>query len=190
MGISTPVMTSTFGHFNGGRNIHVPSSDYGNGTPGGGESFLEGDVSFWWGGGPRDRGASLVEFALIAPFLILLLLGVIEFGYLLGEFNDVRHGAREAARLAAVNAGDNTYLHTQACDAMDLTSNVSITFTDGATGSIGDTGTVAVTSNPGSLSGLGLIEIFLPDELDSTVEFRLEQASTDWSTDGSAFACP
>jgi Flp pilus assembly protein TadG len=138
----------------------------------------------------RQRGASLVEFALIAPFLLLLLLGVIEFGYLFGEFNDVRHGAREAARLAAVNAGDNTFLHTQTCDSMDLTSNVSVSFTDGPGGAIGDTAAVTVTSNPGSLSGLGLIEIFLPDELDSTVEFRLEQPSTDWSTDGSAVACP
>jgi Flp pilus assembly protein TadG len=126
---------------------------------------------------------------MVMPFLILLILGVIEFGYLLGEFNDVRHGAREAARAAAVNAGDNTALDNETCDSMDLTSNVTVQFTDGSTGSIGDTATVTVSATPGSLSGLGLIEIFLPNTIQSTVEFRLEQPSADWSTHGPT-ACP
>ncbi len=140
-------------------------------------------------GSKSESGASLVEFALITPFLILLLLGIIEFGYLFGEFNDVRHGAREGARLAAVNAGDNTFLHNETCGKMDLTTNVDIKFTDGAAGNIGDVGTVEVQANPGSLSGLGLIEIFLPSNISSKVEFRLEQPSALWSTDGSTFSC-
>lgn len=137
----------------------------------------------------NDPGASLVEFALLAPFLILLLLGIIEFGYFLGEFNDVRHGAREAARAAAVNSGDNTFLHDLTCDSMDLTSNVTVRLTDGPSGGIGDTATVQVTASPDSLSGLGLIEVFLPNTLQSTVEFRLEQSSTDWSTDAAPASC-
>jgi Flp pilus assembly protein TadG len=138
---------------------------------------------------PREGGAALVEFAVVMPFLILMILGIIEFGYFLGEFNDVRHGAREGARAAAVNAGDNASLDNETCDSMDLTSNVTVEFTDGATGSIGDTGIVTVSANPGSLSGLGLIEIFLPNTIESTVEFRLEQPSDAWSTHGPT-ACP
>lgn len=137
----------------------------------------------------HERGASLVEFALLAPFLILLLLGIIEFGYLLGEFNDVRHGAREAARAAAVNIGDNAAIHDLACDAMDLTTNVSVQLTDSPSGSFGETASVLVTASPGSLSGLGLIEIFLPDDLESSVEFRLEQDSDSWSSDGAPVSC-
>ncbi|MGC2239523.1 MAG: TadE family protein [Acidimicrobiia bacterium] len=153
-------------------------------------------MSKWWGlRRPRDggvsgeRGAALVEFAVVMPFLILMILGIIEFGYFLGEFNDVRHGAREGARIAAVNAGNNAFIDTETCDSMDLTSNVSVEFTDGATGAIGDTGIVKVSANPGSLSGLGLIEIFLPNTIESTVEFRLEQPSDAWSTHGPT-ACP
>lgn len=137
----------------------------------------------------RERGASLVEFAFIAPFLILLLLGIIEFGYFLAEFNDVRHGAREGARVAAVNAGDNAFLRTETCNAMDLTTNITVKFTDGASGAIGDIGTVVVEASPSSLSGLGLIEIFLPNDLTSTVEFRLEQPSADWGTDATGVSC-
>lgn len=140
--------------------------------------------------GNRDDGASMVEFALLMPFLIILLLGIIEFGWLMAQNNDVRHGAREGARQAAVNAGDNTELHTTTCDSMDTTSETSVQFTRPASGAIGDTGSVSVIASPDALSGLGLIEIFLPDSLTTTVEFRLEQPADDWASDGSAFTCP
>ena len=50
-----------------------------------------------------ERGASLVEFALIMPLLLILVLGIVEFGYLFAQFNEVRHAAREGARYAAVS---------------------------------------------------------------------------------------
>lgn len=136
----------------------------------------------------KDRGANLVEFALLAPLLILLLLGIIEFGWLFSQNNDVKHGAREGARAAAVNLGDNGALHSHTCDSMDLASDVTVEFTDSANGEIGETASVAVIATPSSLSGLGLIEVFLPSTLTSTIEFRLEQAS-DWSSDGGPVSC-
>ena len=50
-----------------------------------------------------DRGAALVETAVVAPILLLLIFGIVEFGLLFGVKLDVSQGAREAARLAAVN---------------------------------------------------------------------------------------
>lgn len=147
-------------------------------------------MTLWGNRGNGDDGASLVEFALLMPFLIILLLGIIEFGWLMAQNNDVRHGAREGARLAAVNAGTNVELHTSTCDSMDTTSATSVQFQDSAIGHIGDTGAVTVIATPDALSGLGLIEAFLPDSLTTTVEFRLEQPSGDWSTDATAFTCP
>jgi Flp pilus assembly protein TadG len=123
--------------------------------------------------GHRDRGASLVEFALVAPMLILLLLGIIEFGFFLGEWNELKHGAHEGARLAAV---DDSSLLTNTCDTINLNDNSSVAVTFTRTGdAIGDTGTVVVTANVSSLSGLGLIEIFLPASIDTDAEFRIEQ---------------
>jgi hypothetical protein len=49
-----------------------------------------------------DDGASLVEFALIAPVLSLLLFGVIEFGLVLNDYQSLRQSAREGARQAVV----------------------------------------------------------------------------------------
>jgi TadE-like protein len=50
-----------------------------------------------------ERGTALVEFALIAPFLFLLLFGIIDFGRALNYYNQVTQLAGQGARAAAVN---------------------------------------------------------------------------------------
>jgi Flp pilus assembly protein TadG len=57
-------------------------------------------------GGAKDGGASLVEFALVAPLLLLLLFGVIEFARVAHGFTTVWTAAREGARYATT-VGDS-----------------------------------------------------------------------------------
>jgi Flp pilus assembly protein TadG len=53
---------------------------------------------------PADqRGVALVEFALVLPLILLLLLGMIDVGKALNYWNDETHLANEAARYAVVN---------------------------------------------------------------------------------------
>ncbi len=54
----------------------------------------------------RQRGAALVEFALVSSLLFLLLFGIIEMGLLFGDQAQVSQAARAASRSAA--AGDLT----------------------------------------------------------------------------------
>ncbi len=54
----------------------------------------------------NEIGQSFVEFALIFPLLLLLVLGVIEFGRLLFIYSAVASASREAARYGSA-AGDN-----------------------------------------------------------------------------------
>ena len=54
----------------------------------------------------KDKGASLVEFALVAPLLFLLLFGVIEFARVAHGFTTVWTAAREGARYATT-VGDS-----------------------------------------------------------------------------------
>lgn len=49
-----------------------------------------------------ENGSSSVEFALILPVLILLLFGIIQFGFVFNNYLAITHAAREGARLAAV----------------------------------------------------------------------------------------
>jgi Flp pilus assembly protein TadG len=51
-----------------------------------------------------DRGAAAVEFALILPLLVMLIVGMIQFGFVFNAYITVTHAAREGARMAAVNA--------------------------------------------------------------------------------------
>ena len=47
-----------------------------------------------------ESGAELIEVALTLPLLLLVLLGIIEFGFLFQEYEVVTNAAREGARQA------------------------------------------------------------------------------------------
>jgi Flp pilus assembly protein TadG len=50
-----------------------------------------------------DEGASALEFAIVVPVLMMLIFGMLEFGFMFQAQLAVTHAAREGARLAAVN---------------------------------------------------------------------------------------
>jgi len=49
-----------------------------------------------------QRGQSLVEFAMVFPIFIILVMGIIDFGMALKTWIDITNSAREAARWGAV----------------------------------------------------------------------------------------
>jgi len=51
--------------------------------------------------GRKPLGQSLVEFAVLLPILLMMLSGLIEFGFLLNYYLDLVDAAREASRFAA-----------------------------------------------------------------------------------------
>lgn len=53
-----------------------------------------------------ERGATLVEFALIVPLLLLLVFGIIEFGLLFNADSNVNQAARAGGRTAAILSTD------------------------------------------------------------------------------------
>lgn len=52
--------------------------------------------------GKDERGQALVEFALILPFLLLFLVGIVEFGRAWNLHQVITDATREAARKSAV----------------------------------------------------------------------------------------
>jgi Flp pilus assembly protein TadG len=54
----------------------------------------------------NDRGATALEFAIVAPLLLILIIGMLEFGLMYQAQLAVTHAAREGARLAAVDKYD------------------------------------------------------------------------------------
>ncbi len=52
--------------------------------------------------GRKSRGQAVIEFALVLPILLLVLLGITEFGRAFWTLNVLTQAAREGARVAAL----------------------------------------------------------------------------------------
>ncbi len=53
----------------------------------------------------RQKGQAVVEFAMVFPFLLMLLFGVIFFGLLFADYMTLSNAARSSARDAALYTG-------------------------------------------------------------------------------------
>ena len=80
----------------------------------------------------KQHGASAVEFAILLPFLVLLVFGMIDFGFLMYNQQVLTNASREGARAAIV--GTCTYRLANTTDAQirqivtDYCNNRLITF--------------------------------------------------------------
>ena len=74
----------------------------------------------------RSRGQSLVEFALVLPVFLLVLSGVLDFGFALYSRISVINAAREGARSAAVAADHSTIPSTAQSRAAAVVSGAGL----------------------------------------------------------------
>jgi len=127
--------------------------------------------------GARD-GASMVEFALVAPILMLLTLGIIDFGRVLWTSTTIEHVARESARYAALHgagtkveatvASTQTFAEDRATGLQPSDMNVGVSYLGGSNSS-GSSVTVAITYDF-DLMLAGILG-FDPIQLDSSSTF-------------------
>lgn len=68
----------------------------------------------------RFSGQGLVEFALILPVLLLIILGIFEFGRILLIYSGLFNAAREGARYGITNPRDYSGIRTEATSRMVL----------------------------------------------------------------------
>lgn len=147
---------------------------------------------------PTERGAALVEMAVVLPLLVLLLFGMIEASWAFALANDARHGAREGARLAAVDFGDVATIGQEVCDRMDAsTATVVVTLGDASggvdAGGRGSEGEITIALSYSSLTGI-LDQFFGAKTLTSDISFIVEQpiaGTAQWWTSGgsSSYTC-
>jgi Flp pilus assembly protein TadG len=55
-----------------------------------------------------DRGANLVEFALLSIPFLMIVFGVIDFGRVIFAYSALAHGTREAVRVATVSGSHSS----------------------------------------------------------------------------------
>jgi Flp pilus assembly protein TadG len=103
------------------------------------------------------RGQATVEFALVIPFVALLLLAIVQTALVARDFVRVAHASREAARAAAVDPDGS-----RARDAVHhLLGDGDVTITRGGSGGIGDPVTATVRYR--SKTDLPIVGALFPD---------------------------
>ena len=65
-----------------------------------------------------ERGAELIEFAVVMPILIFIIAGIFEFGMMFRPFEAVTNAAREGARVGVLPG----YNPTRCADARERLS--------------------------------------------------------------------
>jgi len=151
-------------------------------------------------GRERERGQVLVEFALLLPLFLMLVIGIIQFAVALNFWLDMQRIANQGARWAVVNeypgcprTGPNTpcsttlqsYLADQKISQGE-TLNVTICFPLGAN-TVGNPVKVKL-SQP--LSFMRIVSAFTPDRilsftLRAEATMRLEQKAGRYAANGS-----
>jgi hypothetical protein len=79
-----------------------------------------------------ECGQAFIEFALISPFVILIMLAVLSFGLLFHWSNILNNAARQGARAAAVCATDDIVRIKvdNACSSLPNTNALVVTITE------------------------------------------------------------
>ncbi len=108
-------------------------------------------------GQKRRRATAVVEFAVVLPLLMTMLLGIIEFGYVFMIRQTLQHAAREGCRLAILQTSVNPYTNVSAriTDAMSPTglNTYSVTMTHASAGDPTETIVLSVPYDDVSLVG-------------------------------------
>lgn len=75
----------------------------------------------------KEKGQSLVEFALVIPILLIFILAIIEYGWLLNAKITLTSAARESVRAAVVSSvSRESRAYDAAVDAVSGTSGITI----------------------------------------------------------------
>lgn len=102
-----------------------------------------------------EDGAAAVEFALVVPLLLLVMLAIIDFGWIFNQQLSLTAAAREGARHMAIHADDSD-AQTEAEARAEVVAGVPVTITYEATCSedaTDDVVTMRVTAPMDDLTG-------------------------------------
>jgi Flp pilus assembly protein TadG len=140
-----------------------------------------------------ERGAALVEFALVLPILLILLFGMLDFGKAFNYWIDETHLANEGARWAVVNKNPGSgslqqYIQQQA-DTPELRNGgasvsapleICISFPNGSS-NVGDPVHVTASATYNWMPFLGSRLGITQTTITGSATMRLEAAPTNYA---------
>lgn len=127
----------------------------------------------------RDSGASLAEFALVLPVLVMIVFGIIEFGIAFTKAQAIEAAAREGARLASIESstvGDIEARVNDALTGIPMSGPPTVSVTPGTcTNRPGESVTVGVSTT--HMINIPLVLNNYSVNLNGTAVFRCEAAA-------------
>ncbi len=119
-----------------------------------------------------DRGQSTVEFALVLPLVVLVVLFIVQAGFVVRDQLLVSHAAREAARAAAVSEADRS---GAALTAARQAGELAADRLSAVASMVDGDASVRVVISYRSTTDIAIIGALVPDiDLESTVQMRVE----------------
>jgi Flp pilus assembly protein TadG len=94
----------------------------------------------------EERGASAVEFAIIASLLLLIVFGVIQFGILLNRFQGLQSAGREGARIGSLSQTPMSQIQQRVKDSVSVIQGTSIQNSCTGWAAAVETGCISVTT--------------------------------------------
>ena len=124
------------------------------------------------------RGQSLVEFALVLPILLVMFMGIFDFGRAIFAFNSVSNAAREGVRVAIVDQNQSVITNEARAAMTGLPPDgTSVTFTNCGTLKIGCLASVKVTYGWHALTPI-IGNLVGPKTIESTTTMPVERVYT------------
>jgi Flp pilus assembly protein TadG len=131
--------------------------------------------------GRRERGQSLVEFALVIPVFLIIVMGIIDLGMGIRSWISITNAAREAARYGAVycsnGEGDAADVENRAIDSAPTLGLIpdDVAVTNCAMDQTGESVTVTISYDYELVTPLGgMLAIPSTLTLTSSSDMRLE----------------
>jgi Flp pilus assembly protein TadG len=123
----------------------------------------------------RAGGQALVETALVLPVLLIILLGLFDFGRAVYAYNAISNAAREASRVAIVNQNNAVVVAEGRRAALGLDPNsVDVIFPAPPCNLIGCAATVTVEHDWQAITPI-IGNLIGPIQLGATTEMPIER---------------
>jgi Flp pilus assembly protein TadG len=99
----------------------------------------------------REQGAALVELALILPLLLVVIAGIVDFGFAFQRYEVITNAAREGARLGSMSGYTDAFVQ----ERVRQYAKEALNLTDATLGTVMPPANSVIVSRPNVTLNLG-----------------------------------
>ena len=128
----------------------------------------------------RSRGQSLVEYAMTVPVFLLILLGMLEFGFAFSHHLTMEYSTREGARTGASLANGSAMVDCATIDDQVIFAVQRVLTGGGSQVALGNIGEIRIYKADSSGRELGPRNVWKPATTGDLTQLQFTNVSTGW----------